>query len=119
MRVYGAAEFPGRTLFNRKSFRSSRWKTRLPPFVHLFVDCQRLYALRSLGYADGRVARIHFLSDPVAVDSLSASCRVKRSSPDQVRNTNGVVSITPQQREPHKVSERIIAKMTLVMEPSS
>lgn len=79
----------------------------MPPFVHLFVDCQRFLALRPLGDADGCPAHVHLVNDPIAVESLVGEQRVKRQAPDQGRDAHGVIAIARQQDEPYQIAERI------------
>jgi len=79
----------------------------VPPTVDDGIDLQRLFPLRSLGYADQSPPRVHLLDYPIAVVRLVAKQRVKGQAPDKRLYTDRVITIAGQQDEPNQVAERI------------
>ena len=79
----------------------------MPPFVHLLVDQERLFALRSLGYANPRPSLIHLVDDPIAVERFVCKQGIKRQSLDQGRHAYSVVAVARQQYETNQIAERV------------
>jgi hypothetical protein len=79
----------------------------MPPFVHLFVDGERLCAARMLGDDDLGAARVEFGDDGVAVERLVGDQRVEGQSLDERRHAHRVEALSRQKHEAHEIAKRI------------
>ena len=79
----------------------------MSPFVHLFVDLQRLETLGPLRDDDLRATIVHVFDDPIAVEGLIREHRTELGTLDQRCDANRVVAVGGHQNEPHEVAQGV------------
>lgn len=85
----------------------------MSPFIHLVIDSERFFSLRSLGDTDSRPARVHFFDDPIAIEGFVSQKRIEGQAVDQWRDADCVVVIARQEHEPDEVAERVCKRQNL------
>jgi len=79
----------------------------VPPFVDFLVDRDGMLSFWSLGNDDPRAALVHFLNDPVGVESLVGKDRVEIDAVDQGSHADCIVTLAGQEVKPHEVAKSI------------
>lgn len=79
----------------------------MPPSIHHLVDFQRHGSPRALGDANGGIAGINFVNNPVRIESFIRQQGLKFDPLNEGRNPDCIEAISGQKLEAHEVAERV------------
>jgi hypothetical protein len=79
----------------------------MTPFVELFVNGQRVQALRTLGDDDARTALVQLRDDPVGIERLVGDQSAEFDVLNQWRNADRVITLAGKEDETDEIAERI------------
>ncbi len=80
---------------------------QVTPLVHFQIDVDRADPLRHLGDHNLCPTLVEFFDDPVGVEGLITEQSAEFDARDERRHADGVIAISRQQYEAHKIAQRI------------